>query len=153
MLIGAVVIGVVGVTVTLLLRELAPVTAGAGTPWSALGLSPSELEGVTLSAPLASSTPAVGQPAAEAVALQGPVIGANVLKSTLAQTVFTNQDNRRCLCWVVSLMPPGGDILPKGGYFPNDPATYQAHHAVFKYYLVFVDATTGKFVVATNRSD
>jgi hypothetical protein len=101
-------------------------------------------EGITLHAP--NSAAALSQSRAEAIAVEmNP--GASARESVLVDFEDSHAVPAiHCLCWVVSLNRPDGEIvLPSLG---SDAKTSFAE----KFFIVMIDATTGKFVEGTSSS-
>ena len=94
--------------------------------------------GIQLGAPTASAT--VSQAAAQQTALQ-QFPGSTVREAVLAD--FSNTDHVpaiNTLAWAVSLTVPPG-LTPQGPVGPT---------AKFTYLVVFIDATTGQFIMSTS---
>lgn len=87
-------------------------------------------------------TGGVSQTQAEGIALSSAAPpGSQVRGSLLARLHFVPNPSEDCTCWVVSVMPPGGRDAFSG------PSTKGARSIWFvKYFLVFIDAQSGRFV-------
>jgi hypothetical protein len=104
-----------------------------------LGVSASELlqGGLVLTSPPIATFTKVSEAHAKAIASQNgqiPLRGA-----ILARFHFVPNSSVDCLCWVVSLRPGPGGFSGPPGLPGSSPRTYAV-----RYYLVFVDAETGR---------
>jgi hypothetical protein len=94
--------------------------------------------------------PAIDRAAAEATALdQFPF--ATIVEAALVEMVGSHdRPPIRCVCWAVSLAPtPGRDFAPASGPHGMGPKP----PTVFGFMVVFIDASTGKYIEAAEHSD
>jgi hypothetical protein len=121
---------------------LAAGTAAPGFPEA----SNAELSrgGIILSNPPPFFVSSISQAQAEAIALDSAApTGSQIRDSILAQFHFVANHSVDCLCWVVSVMPPGGRSVFSGPASSGPRPAWGVH-----YYLIFVDAESGQFVFA-----
>lgn len=133
-------LGVASVVVVLASAVTLLLTRANQIPWVP-GVSNAELlqGGIVLTSPPIATFTKVSEAHAKAIASQNgqiPLRGA-----VLARFHFVPNSTVDCLCWVVSLRPGPGGFSGPPGLPGSSPPTYAV-----RYYLVFVDAETGRVI-------
>lgn len=107
-------------------------------------------QGIQLSAPGPFDRPSIQQAEAERTAqsLYGGA-KASVRHSMLVRT-HVGSGNLDCLCWAVSLVPPGGKLVPSRP--ARSGASLETPWAS-KYVIVFINASTGRLQFALERGE
>ncbi|MGD0115753.1 MAG: hypothetical protein ABSC13_07105 [Dehalococcoidia bacterium] len=133
------------VAVGTVLREARATPASGVTLKSVSSAALAEV-GITLSAPPANAT-AIARSAAES-SVQAEIPGATVREGVLAivDDIHANPAIH-CLCWVMSITPPGGIKFPSAGPFGTGA---RATPSPPTFLLFMFDAATGAFVEGTS---
>ena len=134
---------VVGILAVALAAAVIVLTAAGNGPPGFPEASNSDLAGggIQLGQP-AALTGGVTQAQAERIALSSAAPrGSQIRGSLLARLHFVANSSVDCTCWVVSVTPPGGKDA-----FSGPPTTGARSIWFVKYFLIFIDAQTGRFV-------
>lgn len=110
------------------------------------------LQGITLSDPGTLIFTPLGQSSTEQTATR--LFSGTVLHSALVHFHFSrSKPELDCICWAVSIQPPGGVDLAEGGQKLTASGVVPASNSLqpVRYLIVFVDASTGRFIFATER--
>lgn len=110
-------------------------------------------QGITLADPGALTFAPIDQLAAVQTASRY-FPASSVLHSAVVHFHFSrSQPPLDCVCWALSVYPPGGMVLSQGGPIITSSglAPRPSPLQPVKYVMVFVDASNGKFVFATAR--
>jgi hypothetical protein len=128
----------------LLTRGTTPVASESTATLSAVDHTALSEAGIVLTTP--TTQPAVTPADARSAAL------AQYPKSAIRATTLAVATNTQLvpkttrLCWIVSIVPPGGIQLPGGAVNPGHPSSRAPLRAT--YFLVFIDANSGLFLYA-----
>lgn len=107
--------------------------------------------GIELSSPTASDHATVAQLTAEATAAGFSGHGTTIRRSLLVRLHYVPNSKFDCLCWAVSVVPPGDAAVPHRPAPSTDTTPSPDPQFTSSYYLIFVNARTGAIQITFER--